>query len=292
MKLTNTHGLPDAIVQAVLNEKYSRGGADYSTTELIAPARIVQLRRRYADEIEIDVSERVWSLLGSAVHAILDRANVSNALQEERIHTELLGRRISGASDLYEHDGTITDYKVTSVYTSIYGSRIEDWTAQLNIYAYLFRSIGFAVNRLQIVAIYRDWRASDAERNADYPRSMIEQIDIELWPEAVQRSYIEQRLQQLIDAESQSDDELPECTSEEMWERPASYAVVKRGNKTARRVLQTREEAEQYISEQSKPADYEIVHRHGRRIRCESYCDVSRWCSVYQRYAQQSNGEE
>ena len=72
MKLTNHFNLPDTFFQAVLNDKYSRGDAQYSATDLIRPPRITILSRRYWDEIEEDVSERIWALLGKAVHAILE----------------------------------------------------------------------------------------------------------------------------------------------------------------------------------------------------------------------------
>ena len=69
--------------------------------------------------------------------------------QEERIFSEFCGRIISGASDLYTNK-KISDYKVTSAWTQVYGSRTEEWTGQLNIYAYLFRSIGFEVNEIEV----------------------------------------------------------------------------------------------------------------------------------------------
>ena len=156
MKLTNQFGLPEPFFRAVLNDKYSRGNAHYSVTDLIRPPRITILSRRHWEEIEEDVSERIWALLGRAVHAILEAAEPDNALTEERLFAEVAGRTISGASDLF-HDGVVSDYKVTSIWTRIFGSRLEDWTLQLNFYAFLFRQIGFPVQALKIICIYRDW---------------------------------------------------------------------------------------------------------------------------------------
>ncbi len=74
--------------------------------DLIRPPRITILSRRHWDEIEEDISDWVWALLGKAVHAILEAAEPDNALTEERLFAEVVRRTISGASDLY-HDGVI-----------------------------------------------------------------------------------------------------------------------------------------------------------------------------------------
>lgn len=281
MKLTNKYGLPEAFFQAVLNDKYSRGDADYSATDLINAPRIVHLKRRHDAEIEEDVSERVWSLFGRAVHSVLESADVKNAIQEERIHADLLGRTVSGASDLYEASGKISDYKTTSVFTAMYGSRTKEWTEQLNIYGWLFRTIGFEVNALEIVVMYKDYRASEAKRMSDYPPAPVETIAIELWPLEKQQAYIEERLQLMIDNEEVSDDELPECSTEETWEKAPKWAVMKTGNQKASKVCDSEEEANAWIASQKKPEQFTFDYRAPARTRCESYCPASAFCSQF-----------
>jgi hypothetical protein len=72
--LTNKYGMPGPVVQAVERDPYTHGKADISTTTLIAPPRIRQLRRRYDEFITEDVTDRIWSLVGQVGHAILERA--------------------------------------------------------------------------------------------------------------------------------------------------------------------------------------------------------------------------
>jgi hypothetical protein len=302
VKLTNKHNIPEVFFQAVQNDKYSRGGADYSATTLINSPRIVALTHRHWKDMEEDVSDRVWSLLGKAIHSILDSANMSNAIQEERIHVDILGKSVSGATDIYDANGVISDYKVTSVWTTIYGSRVPEWTEQLNIYGYLFRSIGFEVSALQIVAIYRDWSATEAMRRPDqYPQSQIAIVPIELWSEDRQREYITSRVQMMIDAEPLSDDELPPCSDDEMWAKPTTFAVIKNSNRRASKVCDTEEEAQLWIdaTRESEAADkkkksneYRIEHRPGTRTRCERYCSVSPFCNIYQDYKETMKSQE
>ena len=91
---TNHHNLPAALVAAVTNDAY-RGGGDISVTKLIdAPQRRV-LGLRHAADIRVDVSERIWALLGQAVHHILERAG-TDTLVEQRLFADIGGWKLSG----------------------------------------------------------------------------------------------------------------------------------------------------------------------------------------------------
>lgn len=290
MIITNKHNLPEIFVRAVKNDKYSRGGADYSATDLIRPVRITHLTRRHDAEIEVDVSDLFFALLGKAVHSILEDTQAVNALQEERLHLNILGRSLSGQADLYEgihfadiEGGRLTDHKSTSVWSAIYGSREEEWTQQTNIYAYLYRAaVGLPVSELGANVIYRDWRSGEAKRQEKYPPPM-ESIRLALWEEARQREFIESRLAVLIAHEDEPDARLPECTPEEQWARGETWCAKKNGGKKASpgSIKETPEQVAAWIAEQKKPSEYAIEHRPPERKRCEM-CRVSRWCSQYE----------
>ena len=67
MQLTNRLNLPYALVAAIANDSYV-GGGDISVTKLIDSPQIRTLGRKYNDSIVVDVSERIWALMGQAVH--------------------------------------------------------------------------------------------------------------------------------------------------------------------------------------------------------------------------------
>lgn len=71
-ELTNELGLPWPVYEAVANHRYTKGGADYSATELLKPPRVRELQRIHADEIVEDASEYVFALLGTVAHFILE----------------------------------------------------------------------------------------------------------------------------------------------------------------------------------------------------------------------------
>ena len=283
MKLTNKFGLPQTFVNVIQRPTYTKGKANISVTELLNSPRIVQLKRKHWDEIETDASEMVWALFGSAVHNILEHGKDDHHIVEERIFAEHEGWKLSGAIDLQEveEDGIIiSDYKVTGAWSVM--NEKQDWHNQLNIYAWLVEKVKQQpVKKLQIIAIVRDWSARDTAKEG-YPSSPIATIDIPLWPMDQREEYINQRIHLHSAAyfDSETDGDIAQCTPDEMWEKPEKFAVKKEGGARAKSLHDSRDEAEIALP----PKGYFIEHRPGSRTRCESYCQVSAFCSQYQTY--------
>lgn len=281
MKVTNKFGLPQTIVNILHRPTYSKGGAQISVTELIDSPRLVQLRRKHSDEIEQDASEMVWSLFGSAIHNMLEHGKDDNHIIEERLHTEIDGWHISGAIDLQtrEEDGiVVADYKTTSVWSVINGK--DSWEYQLNIYAWLVERVKQEkVSRIEIVAILRDWSAKDAETKDNYPQAPIVTIKIPLWDTEETEAYVRARINEHANAHmcNELGSELPLCNSQDMWERPTTFAVKKPKNTRATAVFEDMESATQKQQELGK--DYVVEVRAGERVRCKKYCPVSQFCS-------------
>ena len=292
MRLTNKFGLPETICNAVNRPTYTKEGANMSVTELLGSPRIVQLKRRHWDELEQDASEMVWSLFGTAIHHILEHGKAENHVIEQRLHAKVDGWHISGAIDLQvvTPEGIeISDYKTTSAYKVMAGSM--DWEEQLNIYAYLVESQKkVPVTKIQIVAIVRDWSAREAAYKEGYPKAPIVVIDIPLWPFENREQFIRDRITAHSDATfaQETDEELPECTPKDMWERPRSFAIMKDGGVRAKSVHASKEEAEKAWAEIKDYTKYKIIERPGERVRCAGYCQVSKFCSQYQQFLNQS----
>lgn len=266
MNLTNKAGLPDALVRAVSNDSYSRGDSDISTTQLIDSPLIRQLRIAHANEITEDVSDRIWALLGQSVHTILERANLGG-LVEQRVGWTFEGRKLSGQFDHLEN-GVLTDYKVTSVWSVIYGK--SSWEDQLNVLAYLCSLNSLEVNKLQIVAILRDWQQSKS-MDENYPKTQVVTVPVALWDVERQDAYIRERLAAHFNPSST-------CSDAERWKKEDTWAVMKKGRKSALRVLGSEEEAKAWMQENGGD---EIQHRPGSFNRCESYCSVRPFCPNY-----------
>lgn len=292
MKLTNVTGIPKTFENIIARPTYSKGKSNMSVTELLNSPRIVQLKRKHWDDLTEDVADLVWSIFGTAIHGVLEHGKDDHHIVEERIHVELDGMHISGAIDLQEveEDGIIlSDYKTTSAWACM--NEKQDWHNQLNSYAYLVEAAKkIPVKKLQIVAIVRDWSRRDAATREGYPKAPIVVIDIPLWPFADREAYVRSRISLHGDAffEMETDGEIPECTPEEMWERPTSYALKKDGNVRAKSVHETREAAETALAaatEKAKKGEKFLIEvREGDRIRCSGFCQVAGMCSQYQEY--------
>jgi hypothetical protein len=284
MNITNKHNLPESIVRAVTNDTYTGPKADsdkISVTTLIGPPRIHFLKCKYWAELTEDVMDSIWKILGSAAHAIMERADSKDSIQEERMEKTIDGLTISGAFDLYDgKTQELHDYKTTSAYTIVYNpTGKEDWIRQMNIYSYLLQDAGFPVKGCKIIAIIRDHSASKALDGGNYPPCPIHIIEIPLWEKEKTEEYIKGRVALFKSSKGLADDLLPPCTKEEMWEKDGTWAIMKEGRKTAVKVCATELEAKNAYS-----PGCTIVSRPGSRTRCEGYCPVNKFCNIYKAY--------
>lgn len=281
MQVTNVHNLPEPLVTLARREYYSKGAAQYSVTEIMSPPKIRRMREKYDDQIVIDVSSMLWSLLGSALHVVMERGETAGWIQEERLFTEVDGVTISGAIDLQEEgEGgvTIYDYKYTSAWAVM--QEKEEWAQQLNIYKWLVETVKQRkVVGLKICAMVRDYSKHDL-REA-YPAAPICVIDVPLWDSVKTEMYIRERLEMHRESKMRADfeEDLQNCSNEERWMSETTFAVKREGRKTAIRVFKTIEEATE-LAEKEKGY---VETRLGEPKRCTGdFCGVSQWCAQYQ----------
>lgn len=286
MKLTNKFNIPQTFVNVLERPTYSKGKAHLSVTQLINSPKIVALTQKFDEELEQDVSEMVWSIFGTAIHGVLEHGKDDNHIVEERLHATLDGWRISGAIDLQiknDNGLAIRDYKTTSAW-AVMNEKVE-WEQQLNIYAWLVQTVKKTpVTDIGIVAIIRDWSRRDAAKNESYPQAPVKEIPIKLWAYEEQEAYIKHRisLHSACEFAMETDENLPDCTPDEMWERPTVWAVKKRGGVRAKSLHEGEAEAQEALESLGK--DYEIEVRPGSRTRCESFCPVNTYCQQWRDY--------
>ncbi len=287
MKYTNKHNLPQTLVNLTERDGYSKGAARISVTTLIGSPKIAIMRNRHDHEIETDVADGLWALVGRAIHHVAEAGADEQHLSEERLFAEVNGWMVSGGIDLQIlSDGvSILDYKFTSAWAVMNAADKGDWETQLNCYAWLVRKAkGMDVKKLQICALVRDWRRHDVGRVSGYPEAPAKVIDVPLWSFEKQNAYIEERvrLHQEAASSAEFEDDLPDCTDEERWVRGEKFAVVKVGNKKATKVFDTEHEANEWLKNQNAPHAFYVDHRPGEPLRCTgNYCRVSSFCKQY-----------
>lgn len=276
MQVTNRLGLPQALVDAVTNDTYSKGNADISVTTLVGkPLRAVILEQRHADKITEDVAERIWALYGQVAHGILERGNTENRMVEKRMFAVIDGITVSGQMDSFDFlGGCLTDYKFVTAH-KFKGDQVPaEYEKQLNAYAHLLRANDFDVKKLEIVGLLRDHSKPLARRDATYPQLPVVRVDVPLWPREITAKWLTER----VAAYKAAHDELPLCSNEERWCDGDKWAVMKEGRKTAVRVYDREEHAVEHVKESSL---LRIDHRPGEPKRCAMYCAAAPFCTQF-----------
>jgi len=234
VKLTNKFNLPEVFMKAVINDKYSIGeAADFSVTGLLKPARQSQLEYLNRDQIEDDVSNRIFSLLGQSIHTILERGAGETDVVEKRFFADFDGKIVSGQIDLLSAKGALVDFKVTQVYPfTDKGGRGNkpEWVAQLNMQLELLRRNGLDAKSLHICGILKDWSASGLDPSnkmkytKGYPLAPVVVVSIPMWSREQTQEFIRNRIKAHLSAM----EKLSLCSKEETWSgrRCKGYCVV------------------------------------------------------------------
>lgn len=280
MKITNKFGVPETLVALAQREYYTKGASQYSVTELMSSPRIKRLREQYNDSMETDVTEMLWSLLGSALHVVMERGQADGHITEERIFAQIDDLVISGQIDLQQESSggvVVVDYKFTSAWAVMNDK--PEWEQQLNVYKWLVETVKKKkVTGLRICALIRDY--SRHETREGYPEAPIQMIDVPMWDTVTTEIYIRQRLELHRNAKVSHDfgEPLPECSPEERWQSKTTFAVKREGRKTAIRVFETLDEA----TELAKKEKGYVEERPGEPKRCTgNYCGVAQWCEQF-----------
>ena len=303
MKILNEYKLDAPLIRALEGKPHEKIG-DISVTRLLAPLRQTLLMERYRDSLEMEASDCIWMFLGTIGHTIMEQF----ATQEEGLHEELLavlvtsdgikpleieeakalikiphdGIVVSGKYDRYA-DGELTDYKLTKVWSHIFGSRIDEWRAQLSIYATMLSAHDKPVTGAHILEFLVDWNKQQGARKPDYPDHPIYKIPIDLWPLEKTAAWMIERTSLYAQYRNAPLNEFPLCSEEERWARKTTYAVFK--NKTlkrAHRVFDSVEEANTCMDQLLKARLKAVVReRTGKSVRCQDYCLCAPWCTQW-----------
>jgi len=301
MPWTNEFNLPLALCRAieVITGDYDRSSdkMTFSVTEVIRSPRITLLTRRHREEMIEDYADYLFLIRGSAVHWVATRGGegLGDAITEERLYKDYGDFRLSGKSDLY-HEKKITDWKDTSAKAAMRQDK-DEWIAQPNLYAELYREAGFEVDEVEIYAILHTWNQYEVLKDPNYPKVPFLKRKVELWDPEFVDAYVRGRFAMIAEFMYKHDWQLPQCTSQDRWARKSDWALIKEGKQNAQKKEDTELELEEYIKgkgtrflnkDGTLKAGFTVVKRPGRDVRCADkpgrnvgYCPVREWCNYY-----------
>ena len=283
-KLTNRLNLPEILLYAVRNDKYNSGDSWRTVTQLIAPPRIIQLQIEHAEEITEDVVDRLYTMQGQIAHGIIERASQElkdhGWISEERLFTEVLGKKVSGAFDLYHpKNRELIDVKYASGWSAKKGEAKPEWVNQTNLLAHLLRLHGHKVAQIKVLLLIRDWSKPEARRNPDYPQDPALYLSVPVWDDLKCAQFLKERVALHLKAEQV----LPDCTAEERWAKPDIWAIKKNdGAKAISGGLYT----DELIAKKELirlGSNHKMEYRRGESTRCELYCSAAPFCTQFKR---------
>lgn len=227
-----------------------------SATALMKPVRQIVLPKRVPPaEVTADVSDFVARTLGHAIHDSIEKAWKSEgyvsamsklgypdeAIERIRINPtdeELRAKNdiipvyieqrelkeltvngvvytLGGKYDMIA-DGQLNDFKSTSVWSWIKGSKDDDYRLQGSLYRWL-NPTKVVEDYIRINFVFTDWIKSQALTTKDYPPTRVMHKDIQLMSYAETEAWIKSKLAQVQKHINTPEPNIPFCTDEELW---------------------------------------------------------------------------
>ena len=280
MILTNKLNLPAGFVKAVSMEKHNAEGS-LSATTLIQGVKQIILTDRHWDQLEEDVSDRIWAIFGTAVHSLMESEGEYDFTEQVMSH-KVGDVTITGKIDSYNMKlGIVDDYKTASVVKVKFGD-FTDWYMQGMIYAWLLSKNNFPANLCRFIALLKDHSKTDALRERDYPKEPVYIYKFPVTTQGLFKTgiYLRNKVEEHQRCSLLADNDIPACSSVERWERPPKFAVMKNGGKRAVRLFDKREDADLLV--EAKGENHYVEYRRGESVKCRSYCLCNHFCNFYQ----------
>lgn len=299
-----------AVFLATDNYDYNADPLTLSATEIIKPLRQTILGARVSPtNAVVDLTQMVASRMGSAIHDGIERAwkdNYQLAMQAlgypkqlidkvrlnpkaeeldgtiipvylEQRGTRQLGKwRISGKYD-FIGEGQVEDFKSTSVYTYLRGSNDEQYIWQGSIYRWIQPDI-ITQDHMAIRFIFTDWSAGKARSDPKYPPNRFHSKTFHLKGLAETESFIRKKLEAIERYWDAPEEEIPECSAEELWRSEPVFKYYKNPTKTSRSTKNFDSKHDAYLRLAQDGGVGTVIEQPGQVTACK-YCKAFSVCS-------------
>ena len=287
-----------------------------SVTDLLQPIRSLILTRRLKEKqvkSSVDIAELIPSRLGSAVHTAVEVAWLDNREKamkllgipqnqidrirlnadnqddpnaiyiyiERRNSIEMEGFTVSGRFDIVDQ-GMLEDVKTTKTYSWIKGTNNERYRYQGSMYRLINPDI-ITNDFMNVQYMFTDWSPYQAQANKDYPQKRVMAKRLKLLSLKDTEFFMRTKLQEIKKHQVLKQEELPNCTPEELWQDPPKWAYYKDKTKTVRATKLFDSAAEATSRNAADGAKGKIVKRDAEPTFCK-YCDARPICTQAEYY--------
>ena len=313
----NQSNMPLSIAVFLATDNYDHDDNAISATGLIKPIRQIILEKRLPPDNSLtDISSMVSSRIGSAIHDAIERSwktNYLDALEalgyppgliqririnpqpeevndtivpvymEQRAYREIDGYRISGKYDFIA-EGRLEDFKSTSAITYISRSNEPKWALQGSLYRWLNPEL-VTEDDMVIRYIFTDWSAIRARTEENYPANRITSRYLKLLSLEETELYVRNKLRQLEQYKDAPEEELPECTDDDLWRSSPVFKYYKNPEKRSRSTKNFDNAADAYMR-LAKDGNVGIVVENPGQVTACKYCAAFPICSQKDRLIQ------
>lgn len=323
MKITNEHDVSLALAVWLLHDEYDYvDNPKYlSATTLLKPLKQIVMKHRvdFSNE-SIDVMDFAQASMGTGLHDSIEKAwklghksalkklgypdRVVNAVVinptkedfdknpdlipvyiERRGTKNLRGWLIGGKFDIVT-EGLLQDFKSTSTYSWVAGSRDDEHKMQGSIYRWIHDDV-ITEDVIRINYIFTDFVKYMAASNPKYPARRIMHKDIPLLSYERTEAWLNEKLQLIEKYWDAPESEIPECTDEELWRTEPQFkyfsdpAKVDVPGARSTKNFDDMISARKFMAEKGGKGAIKVVE--GQVKRCE-YCAVAPICKQRERY--------
>ena len=163
---------------------------------------------------------------------------------EQRAYKTIDNMTVNGQFDMVM-DGQVVDYKNTSVFTYMHGSKVEDYKLQGSIYRWLNPDL-ITNDKIKIIYIMHDWTSRDAKINQNYPQTPIIAVDYDLYSLDYIEDYIKNKIHEIKNGGTL------ECTKSLKLSDPVWQYFSKPDSKKASKNFTNQTDANHYMLTKSK----------------------------------------
>lgn len=308
---TNGTGVSLPVAVFLATDDYDYEPDTISATSLIKPIRQLVLASRVPmEERAVDILSLFKARMGSALHTAIENAWLKNhrgamkalgypdkviervvinpdrdkplppdalpVYMELRSYREIKGYKVSGKFD-FAAEGRVQDFKSTSTFTWVNGTKDEDYQLQGSIYRWLNTDI-LTDDYMAIQFLFTDWMPGKAMNEAAYPNRPVEEKLIPLLSLDDTEQFISQKLAQYEQYKNAPEEEIPLCSDKELWRKPPAYKYYKNPQKMTRSTKNYTNRDEAYTRLAQDGGVGTVIEVPGQVTACK-YCAAFPVCS-------------
>lgn len=269
-RFANVSEVPLALAVFLATDSYDHNDDPFtvSATTLLKPLRQIILPNRIpAGEGLVNLADMMNSRMGTAIHDGIEKAWMNNyrgAMRdiglpdrvisrvvinpddqdlemnpdwipiylEQRLKRQLGKWTITGKFD-FIGEGKVQDFKSTSTFTYKKQTGADKYTQQGSIYRWLDPK-KIHQDRMDIHYIFTDWKGAMAKSDPSYPPKRFHTQSFELLSLNETEAFIRKKLALIEQYWDAPEEEIPQCSDEELWRSEPQFKYYKNPEKTAR----------------------------------------------------------